>query len=172
MGFLAYSMCLCCCRAAEQEKDIDESRRRALRKYKVEDLQRELEVLGVPLNDDGKTKKSKKKLKRELRKLLMKEFRRVDLGMALKELGVSSGATKVSMVTEVDPSVTTNSNNTEKGKKEGKDGHLDDLDDQKTEHARTDHQTTEVQALLKEVNQSAGEYKLQAYIPMPFSSII
>ena len=76
------------------------------------------------------------------------------------------------MATEVNPGVKINGNDTEKGKKEGKDGRLDDLLDQKTEHARTDHQTTEVQALLKEVNQSAGEYKLQAYIPMPFSSII
>ena len=123
MGFLAFFMCLCCCRAAKQEKDIDESRRRALQKYKVEDLQRELDVLGVPLSDDGKKQKSKKKLKRELRKLLIKELRRVDL----KEPEVSTGATKVPMATEVDPVVKLNGNDTEKGKKEGKDVHLDDL---------------------------------------------
>ena len=123
MGFLAFLMCLCCCRAAKQENDIDESRRRALQKYKVEDLQRELDVWGVPLSDDGKKQKSKKKLKRELRKLLIKELRRVDL----KEPEVSTGATKVPMATEVYTVVKINDNDTEEGKKEGKDVHLDDL---------------------------------------------
>ena len=74
------------------------------------------------------------------------------------------------MATEVNPGVKINGNDTEKGKKEGKDVHLDDLLDQKTEHARTDQQTTEVQALLNdlpvEVDTSAGEYKPWAYIPI------
>ena len=39
--------------------------------------------------------KSKKKLERELRKLLIQELRRVDLGMVLKEPEVSTGATNI-----------------------------------------------------------------------------
>ena len=78
------------------------------------------------------TAKNKKKLKREFRKLLIKDLRRDELGMARKEPDVSTGATKVPMATEVNPGVEINGNDTEKGKKEGKDGRLDDLLDQKT----------------------------------------
>ena len=40
---------------------------------------------------------------------------------------MSTGATKVPMATEVDTVVKINGNDTEEGKKEGKDVHLDDL---------------------------------------------
>ena len=52
-----------------------------LKKYKLEDLRTELKALGIQVNEDQdkKTRKNDKKLKRELRKVLLRELKRVEL---------------------------------------------------------------------------------------------
>ena len=52
-----------------------------LKKYKLEDLRTELRALGIQVNEDQdkKTRKNDKKLKRELRKVLLRELKRVEL---------------------------------------------------------------------------------------------
>ena len=52
-----------------------------LKKYKLEDLRTELRALGIQVNEDQdkKTRKNDKKLNRELRKVLLRELKRVEL---------------------------------------------------------------------------------------------
>ncbi|XP_041912859.1 uncharacterized protein LOC121677857 isoform X4 [Alosa sapidissima] len=53
--------------------------RKELKKYKLEDLKRELEALGIQPDED---RKNEKKLKRELRKVLLRELKRTELERA------------------------------------------------------------------------------------------
>ncbi|KAG5267669.1 hypothetical protein AALO_G00224310 [Alosa alosa] len=64
---------LTCCLAARQDEDGDMCKMIKKRKYSLEQLTIELEALGVPLNDRANENKSRRKVKKELQKLLITE---------------------------------------------------------------------------------------------------
>lgn len=82
---------LTCCLAVRQEEDKGSAKavKKKLHKYKAEDLRRELKALGVNLDEDrdgkGNKKKSGKKTQRELRKLLIRELKMIELDRLRKE---------------------------------------------------------------------------------------
>ena len=86
MGFFCF---LNCCSAEQQEEGVvvkgvrktTKELKETLKKYKLEDLRTELKALGIQVNEDQdkKTRKNDKKLKRELRKVLLRELKRVEL---------------------------------------------------------------------------------------------
>ena len=86
MGFFCF---LNCCSAEQQEEGVvvkgvrktTKELKETLKKYKLEDLRTELKALGIQVNEDQdkKTRKNDKKLKRKLRKVLLRELKRVEL---------------------------------------------------------------------------------------------
>ena len=86
MGFFCF---LNCCSAEQQEEGVvvkgvrktTKELKETLKKYKLEDLRTELKALGIQVNEDQdkKTRKNDKKLKRELRKVLLRELKREEL---------------------------------------------------------------------------------------------
>ncbi|KAG5267603.1 hypothetical protein AALO_G00223580 [Alosa alosa] len=71
---------LACCLAARQNESKTIKKR--VKKYGLEELKRELEALGVNIDEnvDETKMKNKKKTKKELQKLLIKELKRVEHG--------------------------------------------------------------------------------------------
>ncbi|XP_041918003.1 uncharacterized protein LOC121682069 isoform X2 [Alosa sapidissima] len=65
---------LACCLAARQ--DEGEKIKKCVKKYRLVELKRELEALGV--NIDGQVDETKKKNKKELQKLLIKELKKIE----------------------------------------------------------------------------------------------
>ena len=95
-----------CC-GAQQDEEIPEElygeegvekweslqeRKERLKNLTSQDLREELEALGVKVCEDGGRKKckSEKKLRREYRKLLMREMRTIDLENSKKTLAVKN----------------------------------------------------------------------------------
>ncbi|XP_041913445.1 uncharacterized protein LOC121678199 isoform X4 [Alosa sapidissima] len=82
MGFFRF---LNCCTAVPVDGvhggvvESTQEIRKKLKKYKLEDLKRELEALGIQPDED---RKNEKKLKRELRKVLLRELKRTELERA------------------------------------------------------------------------------------------
>ncbi|KAG5260792.1 hypothetical protein AALO_G00296650 [Alosa alosa] len=74
---------LACCLAARQdEHGSDKTIKKCVKKYKLEDLKRELKALGVnvDMDMDENKKNPKKKTKKELQKLLIRELKLVEHG--------------------------------------------------------------------------------------------
>ncbi|XP_041926263.1 uncharacterized protein LOC121690024 [Alosa sapidissima] len=74
---------LACCLAARQdEHGSDTTIKKRVKKYKLEELKRELEALGVnvDMDMDENKKNPKKKTKKELQKLLIRELKLVEHG--------------------------------------------------------------------------------------------
>ncbi|KAG5277467.1 hypothetical protein AALO_G00117960 [Alosa alosa] len=76
---------LACCLAARQDEHCsDRAIKKCVKKYRLEELKRELEALGVNVDghelDMDENKNKNKKTKKELQKLLIKELKRVEDG--------------------------------------------------------------------------------------------
>ncbi|XP_041926986.1 uncharacterized protein LOC121690468 [Alosa sapidissima] len=72
---------LACCLAARQDDHgSDTTIKKRVKKYKLEDLKRELKALGVNVDMDENQKNPKKKTKKELQKLLIRELKLVENG--------------------------------------------------------------------------------------------
>ncbi|KAG5260818.1 hypothetical protein AALO_G00296940 [Alosa alosa] len=73
---------LACCLAARQDEHGSDTIKKRVKKYKLEELKRELEALGVnvDMDMDENKKNPKKKTKKELQKLLIRELKLVEHG--------------------------------------------------------------------------------------------
>ncbi|KAL2084608.1 hypothetical protein ACEWY4_020126 [Coilia grayii] len=74
---------LTCCLAARQDgvvRDTDKDIKKKVKKYSLDELKRELATLGLRVDEmDLNVRKDKKKVKRELRKRLVMELKKVEL---------------------------------------------------------------------------------------------
>ncbi|KAL2102630.1 hypothetical protein ACEWY4_001798 [Coilia grayii] len=73
---------LSCCLAARQEdrhRRKDKGLKKKVKKYRLEELKTELAVRGVSVDEDMNLNVSKKKVKRELQRLLILELKKAEL---------------------------------------------------------------------------------------------
>ena len=66
----------------EWEKETEQETKRRLKKYKLEELKRELELLGVSIDEeiDHTSRKSERKMRKVYRRVLMREMKIAVLG--------------------------------------------------------------------------------------------
>ena len=69
----------CCLPARQNEHRSDTAIKKRIKKYKLEELQNELEALGVNVDMDAdENKKNSKKTQKKLQKLLIRELKQVE----------------------------------------------------------------------------------------------